>query len=327
MREQPAETRTTLMPGRERSNRLQERFLVGKRSSFSGGDHADMSAAPALPPLTVDRHASSAEMAEYLSRDRLFTAYALADLDPANIQGARWWLARRGTEPVAGALTMVDLTFRPLFLAGDPEGAAFLLREVAREPRVVVAAPLEHRPAVEAHYRLERVDRMLRMVVDAASFRPADGSGVRLTPAHIDELIDLYGLGSRTYFTPRRLQQEVYYGIFDGPFLVAAAGTHVRSAQFGIAAVGNVLTRLAYRGRGLGRACTSAVTAACLTDHRDVVLNVRDDNAAAIAVYRRLGYTVYRPFLEGPGYRRGAWDRIAHKIFRLPTSRDGEERR
>jgi ribosomal protein S18 acetylase RimI-like enzyme len=285
-----------------------------------------MSAAPALPPLTVDRHASKAEMAEYLSRDRLFTAYALADLDAANVQGARWWLARRGSEPVAGALTMVDLTFRPLFLAGDPEAAGLLLREAAREPRVVVAAPVEHRPVVEAHYRLERVDRMLRMVVDASSFRPSEGaSAVRLTPAHIDELIDLYGLGSRTYFAPRRLQQEVYFGIFDGPFLVAAAGTHVRSREFGIAAVGNVLTRLAYRGRGLGRTCTSAVTAACLADHRDVVLNVRDDNAAAIAVYRRLGYLVHRPFIEGPGYRRRAWERIAHKIFRIPASRDGED--
>jgi len=32
---------------------------------------------------------------------------------------------------------------------------------------------------------------------------------------------------------------------------------------------------------------------------RDVVLNVREDNTAAIGAYTRLGFTVHEPFWEG----------------------------
>src|SRR5919198_908829 len=240
-----------------------------------------MSAAPAMPGIEVDRAASRETLARFLAEDRLFAAYALADLDEANVSGARWWLARRGETPV------------------------------------IVAAPPEHRPAIEEVYRLERVDRMLRMVADAASFRPMPTHGaVRLRAAHLDAVIDLYGLASRSYFTPRRMERELYYGIFENDALISAAGTHVRSAEFGLAAIGNVITRTAYRNRGYATACTAAVAAACLAEHRDVVLNVRDDNDPAIAVYRRLGFRLHRPFIESVGYRRVGLRNVVKNIFK-----------
>src|SRR5438552_19051424 len=104
--------------------------------------------------------------------------------------------------------------------------------------------------------------------------------------------------------------REMYFGIYQGGALVSAAGTHVRSEGASIAAVGNVLTRLAYRGRGMATSCTSAVTEAALEQHRDVVLNVRHDNVPAIAVYERLGYFTHAPYIEGPAVRRAAWERL-----------------
>jgi predicted GNAT family acetyltransferase len=82
-----------------------------------------------------------------------------------------------------------------------------------------------------------------------------------------------------------------------------------------MAAVGNVLTRLAYRNRGMATSVTSAVTEAALENHRDVVLNVRQDNLPAISVYRRLGYDVHGPFIEGPAVRRAVWDRLTKNLF------------
>jgi predicted GNAT family acetyltransferase len=152
---------------------------------------------------------------------------------------------------------------------------------------------------------------MRRMNVNVNKFRPRINQDVRrLRPDDLDAVIDLYGHASRTYFTPERMRREIYFGVYHADVLVAAAGTHVRSAKSGIAAVGNVLTRLAYRGRGMARSVTSAVTETALEQHRDVVLNVREDNAPAISVYERLGYQTHGQFIEGPAVRRPGWERL-----------------
>ncbi|HZP94708.1 MAG TPA: GNAT family N-acetyltransferase [Candidatus Limnocylindria bacterium] len=274
-----------------------------------------MTAAPLLPEIHVDEQVPAERLRAFLERDRLLAAYALADLDATEIERARWWLARRGDEAVAAALVVEALPFRPCFATGETEALATIYRECIREPRLVISTPPAGRVAVEAAYRFERVDRMHRMVVDARSFNPRVTHRVtRLGPEHVEDVIELYGHASRTYFTPERLEREIYFGIFSGSALVSAAGTHVRSAISGIAAVGNVLTKLTYRDRGMATSVTSAVTQAALEEHRDVVLNVRQDNAPAIAVYERLGYHVHAPFIEGPAVRRSALDRILGRM-------------
>lgn len=274
-----------------------------------------MTAAPLLPQIRIDERASARDVRTFLERDRLMAAYALADLDPASGDQARWWLARREGEPIACVLTVELLPFRPCFATGASDGLSEILREAVREPRLIVAAPVSARLAIESVYRYERCDRMQRMAVDVRTFQPRVAhTVVRLTPERVEDVVELYGTASRTYFTARRLAREIYYGVYVGATLVAAAGTHVRSTELGIAAVGNVLTRLPYRGRGYATSCTSAVTEAALERHRDVVLNVRHDNGAAIAVYQRLGYRIHAPFIEGPAVRRAGWDRIT-RIF------------
>lgn len=274
-----------------------------------------MTAAPLLPEIRVDEQVPAERIRAFFSRDRLLAAYALADLDAADVEQARWWVARHGDEVVAAALVVEALPFRPCFAMGETDALGVIFHEGIREPRLVVAVPPRCRPAVETAFRFERVDLMHRMAVDAAAFRPRVTHAVtRLAPEHLEDVIDLYGHASRSYFTPARLERELYYGIYAGGDLVSAAGTHVRSEASALAAVGNVLTRLGYRDRGMATSCTSAVTAAALELHRDVVLNVRQDNAPAVAVYDRLGYHVHAPFIEGPAVRRSAWDRLLGRV-------------
>jgi GNAT superfamily N-acetyltransferase len=259
-----------------------------------------MTAAPSLPEIKIDAHASADAAREFLERDRLMAAYALADIDQPQTERARWWIARRDGEIAAVVLVVEGLPFRPCFATGAADGLAVIFREAIREPR-----------AVEMTYRFERVDHMQRMAVNIQRFRPRINQKVkRLGTDDLDAMIDLYGHASRTYFTPVRIQREIYFGIFHGDTLVSAAGTHVRSTRSGVAAVGNVLTRLAYRGRGMARSCTSAVTEVALEQHRDVVLNVREDNASAISVYERLGFFTHGQFIEGPAVRRPGWERL-----------------
>src|SRR5712664_2670781 len=212
-----------------------------------------MTAAPLLPEIHLEDHPSAESARAFFQRDRLMSAYALADIDAAEIEKARWWTAVRGDVVVACAL--------------------------------VVETPPAGRLAVESVYRFERVEKMHRMAVSVPTFRPRLTHGVRrLGPEQLDDVIDLYGHASRTYFTEARLEREIYFGVYIGTTLVSAAGTHVRSRLSNIAAVGNVLTRIAYRDRGMATSVTSAVTEAALEEHADVVLNVRQDNSPAIAV-------------------------------------------
>ena len=271
-----------------------------------------MTAAPLVPDIRIDDHAPAAEVRAFFERDRLLAAYALADLDPRSVDAARWWAARRGDDIVAAALFVEIMPFRPCFAMGELEGLTQLFRDL-REARLILAAPPKARLAVEQAYRFERVDVMRRMAVDRASFAPRVAHQLtRLGPEHLEDLIDLYGEASRTYFGPARLAREIYYGVYVEGRIVSAAGTHVRSAEAGIAAVGNVLTRIQYRDRGMATSVTSAVTETALAEHRDVVLNVRQNNAPAIAVYERLGYHTHTTFIEGPALRRAPWERITN---------------
>jgi RimJ/RimL family protein N-acetyltransferase len=275
-----------------------------------------MTAAPLMPEIDLDPHAPAEDVRAFFERDRFIAAYALADLDPENVDQSRWWVARRGDDIVAAALLVEVLPFRPCFAMGESQALAELFRNGMAESRLILATPPNGRLPIEASYRFERIDVMHRMRLSLDRFKPRVSHTVtRLTADELEDVIDLYGNASRTYFTPKRLERELYFGVYAGRQLVAAAGTHVRSYGAGIAAVGNVLTRLAYRNRGMATSVTSAVTEAALEVHRDIVLNVRQDNTPAISVYRRLGYEVHGPFVEGPAVRRAVWERLTKNLF------------
>jgi GNAT superfamily N-acetyltransferase len=264
--------------------------------------------------LTRDRQM----LREFLERDRLYAAYALCDLDEREFGRTRWGVALEGGHPVAVAMEYAGMTPQPLFVLGDPDGVAAVLRDVVKPRVAYLAAPTELLGAVDDLYRVDPGPPMVRMWVDGSTFRPFPGAAVRLVPADVGDLDRLYDLGMTSWLPAESVANGVYHGVRLGGRLIAAAGTHVISREARLAAVGNVFTHVDFRGRGYAKVVTSAVTAELLRYVDQVILNVRSDNPPALAAYRALGYQEHARFEERLVHRRGSvWDTISAPLRRL----------
>ena len=239
-------------------------------------------------PILTDKD----EIRAILERDRRWCVYALGDLTPRMFNKCRWFtpdltlvlhdygtsiLFAHGTGSIREALEHVSW---PVHLQVQQDG----LDEVAR------------------HATVTNVKNMMRFAWNGG---PTDiAENVRLlNPNDVPALKRLYADGDATgeapdFFYDAMVASGVFFGVYEGPDLVAAAGTHLFAPDEHAAAIGNVYTRRDRRGRGLSRAVTSAVLHR-LRHLKTVGLNVREDNAAAIRVYESLGFVKHCDFREG----------------------------
>jgi ribosomal protein S18 acetylase RimI-like enzyme len=244
------------------------------------------------------------EIAGPLEQDRRWTAYALCDLDPPYRERARFI----GAE-TSGSLGAIVLLYRlprahALLCFGDVAGVQAIFESYQEFPQAafIIVRP-EYLPALERRYRVEDSWIVVRMVLAGKEIREPARAGerlARLTVSDIPALRELYRLWPSTFFDAEMFESGVHWGAFDGPQLIAAAGTHVVSPRRGIAAIGGVFTHPSRRARGFATATTGAVVKEILGRGIDlVVLNVARENEAAQIAYRRLGFTAYHDYVEG----------------------------
>jgi len=269
--------------------------------------------------LVVHETADRSMLRAFLETDRLYSAYALCDLDDREFLRTRWGVALAAGEPVAVVLQYAGYSPQPIFVMGENAGVEAILANVIKPRAAYVAARPEHLSAIAANYRVEPGPAMLRMWVDAAHFRPFPADVELLLPDKIGELNRLYQLGFASWLPAGAISDGLYYGTRVGGRLVSAAGTHVISRSAKLAVVGNVMTHADFRGRGYATAVTGAVTAELLRFCDQVVLNVRADNPPALAAYRRLGYQVSVTFEERLIHRTeplwSGWSGALRRIF------------
>jgi ribosomal protein S18 acetylase RimI-like enzyme len=114
---------------------------------------------------------------------------------------------------------------------------------------------------------------------------------VRFTP---DDLPALHAFYQEAYpgnwFDPRMLETGHYYGYYQDGAILSVAGVHVYSPSQRVAALGNITTHPAARGRGLATIVTAQLCKELLGSVDRIGLNVLADNAAAIACYKRVGF-------------------------------------
>jgi ribosomal protein S18 acetylase RimI-like enzyme len=247
----------------------------------------------------MTREADDVEAYAAFATDRLWCGYAIADLDPPFRAHTRIAVARHGDE-VAACLVLRHPAFAAIVPHGPADGLQALLQRIELPDEVNLFARDEHLAALHERYDYPAPTRMLRMAVDASSFRPAVGRADRLTLDDLTGLVDLYSAYPGNAFQPDQLTSGAFYGVRAAGRVVAAAGTHVASTRYGIAAVGNIFTSPEARGRGFATVVTSAVVADLLRSGcREVILNVAIANEAAIHVYTRLGFRTHCQHYEG----------------------------
>lgn len=238
-----------------------------------------------------------------LSADRIWNGYSIADLDPPYRAYTRIAVARQPQHGLAACLILEHPAFASIIPFGTPAGLAAIVQAVALPSAAYMLIRSEQLATLKNHYRfVAEPQEMLRMWVDAAGFRPpAPALPVeQLGIVDLESLDTFYAAYPASTFNVDQLASGPFYGVREQGRLVAAAGVHVVAPRFGIAAVGNIFTLPAARGRGYGLRVTAAVVAHLLNSScREVILNVAVDNPAARRLYTRLGFQEHCRYYEG----------------------------
>jgi ribosomal protein S18 acetylase RimI-like enzyme len=253
----------------------------------------------ALQPLTDKRRIEA-----LLRRNPELHVYGLGDLDDFFWPYTTWY----GRE-ADGALTDIVLVYTARALptvvgiADRPETLRELLRAVT--PLLPRRFYAHLSPGVEQVFerthRLEPHGPHYKMAWrDAGRITGLDCT--RATPLTRQDLDDLGRLYQESYlgnwFDARMLETGQYFGLRVEDRLVSAAGVHVYSERYRVAAIGNVVTHPDHRNRGYARLVTARLCQSLRAKVDHVGLHVKTDNEPALACYRRLGFEIIASYGE-----------------------------
>jgi ribosomal protein S18 acetylase RimI-like enzyme len=249
----------------------------------------------ALRPPPVHSVHDRGELAALLSRDPALHAYELGDLDDFSWPYTTWY--RQGD---ALALLYHGLATPTLLAFGD--GAGELLTGLL--PLLPWRFDAHLSPGLESvlagTFQIQSHEPHVKMALtDPARLSDVDRSGEVLTVDDLPELTALYEAAyPGNWFDQRMLATDHYIGVRRDGALAAVAGVHVWSPTYRVSTLGNVTTHPRSRGLGLATTAVATLCRRLLTSVDHIGLNVHADNAAAIAVYTRLGFTTVAHYTE-----------------------------
>lgn len=246
--------------------------------------------------MTIQQLTDPNQIAEYLRRDIYLHLYGLGDLDEFYRPYTTWYGNRKGGEITA--LALLYHGEEPPVLLGlsrDREPLQNLLRELLPELPLVFYAHLS--PGVESvfadscrvidhglHQKLALRDRSALEGFNTANTIP-------LTVRDTEKLLDFYQKSyPGNWFNPRMLETGQYFGLEKQGKLVSAAGVHVYSPEYGVAALGNIATLPNFRGQGLAARVTARCCLSLLQEVDHIGLNLLAENIPARACYSKLGF-------------------------------------
>jgi hypothetical protein len=239
---------------------------------------------------------NKATIEKLLRREVYLQLYGIGDLDDFFWPYTTWY-AESGlaeSSPIALVYTGMSLPTLLIFSARTQEASQLLASIAHLLPQhfhAHLSAGLE--AALLKTHHLDSHGTYLKMgLLNKVAAENCDcASTCRLGPSDAGEITAFYAHSyPGNWFDPRMLETGQYFGVRQNGTLASIAGVHVYSRQYGVAALGNIATTHAERNKGYARQATARVCQSLLVDASHVGLNVKADNAAAIACYQKLGF-------------------------------------
>lgn len=233
--------------------------------------------------------------------------YAIADLDEPFWEDTCWITAQQSGEIVGAVLVLTTLDLPIVYgicLPGDQTIRHILSAVQSELPRKFFAhVGLDVLTSLKnPHFEREGEYFKMKMVRP-----PASQNGIYSVEQETDYLslktfYDQCAYGDdreQRFFAPYMLEMNPYHVIRDVGEIVSAAGVHVASKHYQVAAIGNIATSPAVRGKGYGAAVTESLIFDLRGRFKDIGLNVRADNVPALRCYAKLGFEACLAYEEG----------------------------
>ena len=183
------------------------------------------------------------------------------------------------------------------FPIGYNNGFNDLLNELPADRRILFASitPVEHKGWQQAAYiqGSQFVFDTNRSTVPGDEMLMNSISIVPLTASNAEEMVALAALTKPGPFDRRTIEFGSYHGVFENGKLAAMTGQRLH--PFDHTELSAVCTHPDFLGRGYATALLVHQLKIILQTGKTPFLHVRSDNARAIAVYERLGFTLRSP--------------------------------
>lgn len=140
---------------------------------------------------------------------------------------------------------------------------------------------------------IESESNMIKMLWEGA-MPVADEvpEAILLGPQHASAALELANLTRPGPFALRTIELGEYFGIFEGPHLVAMAGG--RMCAGGFSEISGVCTRPDFQGKGFARRLVSKLLRHQMLRGETPFLRVLGDNVGAHGLYQGMGFRDYR---------------------------------
>ena len=237
-------------------------------------------------------------------KDVFLFAYHIGDLDDFYFSDCKWFGLEENEQIVEVLLLYSGLKVPTLLIFGSIEKIPLLVEETIDKlpDRFYCHYQGNFHEFFESDYQMTFLGTHLKMKFqgELAKLAILDTSEtVHLTEKDNPNLISLYQEAyPEGYFVPNMLKSGKYFGVKVDKKIVSVAGVHVFSSLYNIAVLGNITTYPNFRGRGLGKKCTTQLLKSFNGEIDQIGLNVKKDNFIALQLYENLGFRVHSTYNE-----------------------------